>query len=53
MENYFLNVKPNRFEQRLAEMNTPVVARDWKYLMNMDMDSFESAFKKNLPELTA
>lgn len=53
LEHFFLNAKPNRFEQMLAEANTPKVARDWKYLMNVNMDSFESAFKKNMGELTA
>ena len=33
-------------ERRLAEMRTPVEARDWGFRMNMGMDSFESMFAK-------
>jgi hypothetical protein len=48
-ENFFLNTKSNRFEQALAEANTPSVVRDWKFTMNMNMDSFESSFRKSFP----
>ena len=33
-------------ERKLAEMRTPEVARKWGFRMNLDMDSFESMFKK-------
>jgi hypothetical protein len=33
-------------ERKLAEMRTPEVARKWGFRMNMDMDSFESMFRK-------
>ena len=48
-ENFFLNAKTNRFEQALTKANTPPVARKWKFAMNMDMDSFESSFRKSFP----
>lgn len=35
-------------ERRLAELRTPEVARKWGFRMNMDMDSFESMFDKEL-----
>lgn len=45
--------KPTQFfqpttwrERKLAEMRTPEVARKWGFRMNMDMDSFESMFRK-------
>jgi len=33
-------------ERKLAELRTPDVARKWGFLMNMEMDSFESMFAK-------
>jgi hypothetical protein len=52
MENFFLT-KGNRFEQALAEANTPSVARRWNFLMKMEMDSFEGSFRKHFPESKA
>jgi hypothetical protein len=48
MQNFFENKKFNRFEDELAAKNTPPVARSWRFLMNMGMDSFENLFQKNL-----
>jgi hypothetical protein len=31
----------------LARGKTPPLARRWGYLMNMDLDSFASAFRKH------
>jgi len=31
---------------RLAEMRTPPIARDWKFRLDMSMESFEQLFKK-------
>ena len=36
----------SRLERSLAEANTPEVARDWGYRLNMGMDSFESLLAK-------
>lgn len=49
-ENFFVGKKLNSFEKELAEKNTPPVARDWHFLLNMGMDSFESLFRKNFTE---
>ena len=49
-EDFFTERKPNEFEERLAERNTPKVARAWHFRLNMGMDSFESLFKKHLKE---
>lgn len=38
----------SKFEQVLAENNTPPVARKWNFLMNLGMDSFEGIFRKNM-----
>lgn len=46
-ENFFVGRKLNSFEKELANKNTPPVARDWHFLLNMGMDSFESLFRKN------
>lgn len=50
LENFFVNKKHNRFESELTEKNTPSVARSWRFLMNMPMDSFKDVFKKSFPE---
>lgn len=47
MESFFLRRNLSEFEKRLAEANTPPVARSWHFLMNMGMDSFESLFRKH------
>ncbi len=36
-----------RMARTLAEKRTPALARRWGYLMNMDLDSFASAFGKH------
>ncbi|HVR02615.1 MAG TPA: hypothetical protein VMT47_10815 [Polyangia bacterium] len=36
----------SELERTLAEANTPEVARDWGYRLNMGMDSFESLLAK-------
>lgn len=46
-ENFFVGRKLNSFEKELADKNTPPVARDWHFLLNMGIDSFESLFRKN------
>jgi hypothetical protein len=48
MESFFVQRRFSEFEKRLAEINTPPVARSWHFLMNMGMDSFESLFQKHL-----
>jgi len=53
MEMFFKTRESGAFEQTLAEQNTPPLARKWRFLMNMGMDSFESLFKKNFPEGTS
>ncbi|MCI0411852.1 hypothetical protein L0222_03510, partial [bacterium] len=50
MENFFVNKKFNRFENELAEKNTPPVARSWRFLLNMGMDSFEDLVRKSFAE---
>jgi DNA-binding phage protein len=37
----------SELERALAEANTPDVARDWGYRLNMGMDSFESVLAKS------
>jgi hypothetical protein len=32
----------------LAERRTPQLAREWGYLMDLDLDSFKSAFEKHV-----
>jgi hypothetical protein len=34
------------YEEELALMNTPAVAKRWHFLMNMSLDSFKSYFRK-------
>ncbi|HJZ12626.1 MAG TPA: hypothetical protein VJ521_10770, partial [Acidobacteriota bacterium] len=50
MEQFFVHRRPGKFENELTERNTPSVARKWRFLMNMGMDSFENLFRKNFPE---
>jgi hypothetical protein len=50
MELFFKTQKINKYEQNLAEKNTPTVARNWHFLMNMGLDSFETLFEKNVLE---
>jgi len=47
LENFFVNKKLNRFENELAAKNTPRVARSWRFLLNMPMDSFETLLQKH------
>lgn len=44
-EDFFLNVRGKR-SRKLAEKNTPALAREWNFRMNMPMKSLESAFHK-------
>jgi hypothetical protein len=37
------------FGMQLAHEKTPAVARRWGFLMNMELDSFASAFRKHVP----
>lgn len=46
----FFQTHTNKYERALAERNTPQVVRDWHFLMNLGMDSFETLFKKNMSE---
>lgn len=48
MEPFFVQRRFSDFEKKLAQTNTPPVARSWHFLMNMGMDSFESLFQKHL-----
>ncbi len=50
MEFFFKSQKINKYEQLLVDKNTPAVARQWHFLMNLGLDSFETLFKKNLLE---
>ena len=43
--NFFTNHQ-GELARVLADQNTPPVARDWGYRMNMGMDAFESMFAK-------
>jgi hypothetical protein len=36
----------NAYERPLAVMNTPAVAKRWRFLMNMSLDSFTGYFRK-------
>jgi hypothetical protein len=49
LEDFFVSKKMYPFENELAARNTPRVARSWRFLMNMPMNSFEDLFRKNLP----
>ena len=46
-EDFFVGRRRSQFEQRLTERNTPPVARNWRFWLNMGMDSFETLFKKH------
>ncbi len=37
------------FGMQLARTKTPALARRWGFLMNMELDSFASAFRKHVP----
>ncbi len=50
MEVFFKLQKTNKYEKNLTDKNTPLVARNWHFLMNLGMDSFESLFNKSMPE---
>lgn len=41
------------FEQELAEINSPEVARRWHFLMNMSLESFRSYFRKGTERLVS
>jgi hypothetical protein len=44
----FFTRAQGRMARALAEKRTPALARRWGYLMNMDLDSFGSAFRKHV-----
>jgi len=44
----FFTRAQGRMALALAEKRTPALARRWGYLMNMDLDSFASAFRKHV-----
>lgn len=48
MEDFFVDVEGPR-GRRLADRNTPPLARRWLFRMNMPIRSFESAFRKFAP----
>jgi hypothetical protein len=43
---FFYSDGDSQLSRDLAEKRAPAVARRWKFLMNMPLDSFESMFKK-------
>lgn len=43
---FFLN-QSSSSQRELAERNTPPLARQWKFRMNMSMDSFRSTFERS------
>jgi hypothetical protein len=45
----FFTSSQSPFSKKLAERNTPRLARKWKYRMNLGMDSFEGLFRKFAP----
>ncbi len=45
----FFTLPSARTARDLAERRTPQVARDWGYLMDLNLASFKSAFEKHVP----
>lgn len=43
---FFHNGSRSRLQRQIADDNTPLVARQWGFRMNMDMDTFRSTFEK-------
>jgi hypothetical protein len=46
----FFALPSARAARGLAERRTPQVARDWGFTMDLDLDSFRSAFDKHMLE---
>jgi DNA-binding transcriptional ArsR family regulator len=46
----FFSVGRGAFGMQLAREKSPSVARRWGFLMNMELDSFASAFRKHVPD---
>lgn len=46
VEDFFVIYKPSKYRERLLTRNTPVIAKRWFFRMNMNLDSFQSTFKK-------
>jgi len=44
---HFFPASTGRYSRELAKKNTPEIARDWLFIMNMPMSSFQSFFKKH------
>lgn len=45
---FFSGAEQTLVGKELAALNTPQVARRWRFLMNMPFDSFETLFRKNV-----
>jgi hypothetical protein len=43
---FFEGAEKSLVGKELAVLNTPAVARRWRFLMNMPLDSFETLFRK-------
>lgn len=43
---FFQGAEKSLVGKELAALNTPPVARRWRFLMNMPFDSFETLFRK-------
>jgi hypothetical protein len=43
---FFEDAEKSLVGKELAALNTPSVARRWRFLMNMPLDSFETLFRK-------
>jgi hypothetical protein len=43
---FFEGAEKSLVGKELADLNTPSVARRWRFLMNMPLDSFETLFRK-------
>jgi hypothetical protein len=44
---FFEGAEKSLVGKELADLNTPAVARRWRFLMNMPLDSFETLFRKS------
>jgi hypothetical protein len=45
---FFEGAEKSLVGKKLAALNTPPVARRWRFLMNMPLDSFETLFRKTV-----
>lgn len=50
MENFFVDRRFSKFELELNRRNTPTVARSWRFLLNMGVDSFQDLYDKHISE---